>query len=275
MVSEQTEKAVEQSAGNPAIQGATWDGKGTNFALFSENGEGVELCLFDHPAHSEETHRIRVEECTDYVWHVYLPEVRPGQHYGYRVHGPYEPEAGHRFNPNKLLLDPYAKAHVGELKWDPAVFGYTLNADGDDLTFDERDSAPFMQKCQVVDQTFTWTHPTRVRVPWEHTIFYETHVRGYTKLHPAIPEHMRGTFEGLGQEEVVEYIKSLGVTSVELMPIHAFVTTVTCSTRVSRITGATTRSAFSPPIRAISRAGRAPSPSSRRWSTGCMKPASK
>ena len=139
------------------------------------------------------------------------------------MHGPYEPEAGHRFNPNKLLLDPYAKAHVGELKWDPAVFGYTLDAEGDDLTFDERDSAPFMQKCQVVDQTFSWTHATRVRVPWEHTIFYETHVRGYTKRHPAVPEHMRGTFDGLGQKEVVEHIKSLGVTSVELLPIHTFV----------------------------------------------------
>lgn len=208
--------------GSPFPLGATWDGKGVNFALFSANATKVELCLFDEKG-EKETQRIELPEYTDEVWHVYVYGLEPGTVYGYRVHGPYEPEAGHRFNPNKLLLDPYAKAHVGELKWDPAVFGYTLNAEGDDLTFDERDSAPFMQKCQVVDQTFSWTHPTRVRVPWEHTIFYETHVRGYTKRHPAIPESMRGTFEGLGQKEVVEYIKSLGVTSVELLPIHAFV----------------------------------------------------
>ena len=208
--------------GSPFPLGATWDGKGVNFALFSANATKVELCLFDEKG-EKETQRIELPEYTDEVWHVYVQGLAPGAVYGYRVHGPYEPEAGHRFNPNKLLLDPYAKAHVGELKWDPAVFGYTLNAEGDDLTFDERDSAPFMQKCQVVDQNFTWTHATRARVPWEHTIFYETHVRGYTKRHPAVPEHMRGTFEGLGQKEVVDYIKSLGVTSVELLPIHAFV----------------------------------------------------
>ncbi|SAK63215.1 glycogen debranching protein GlgX [Caballeronia catudaia] len=208
--------------GSPFPLGATWDGKGVNFALFSANATKVELCLFDEKG-EKETRRIELPEYTDEVWHVYVHGLEPGTVYGYRVHGPYEPENGHRFNPNKLLLDPYAKAHVGELKWDPAIFGYTLNAEGDDLTFDERDSAPFVQKCQVVDQTFSWTNPTRVRVPWEHTIFYETHVRGYTKLHPAIPEPIRGTFEGLGQKQVVEYIKSLGVTSVELLPIHAFV----------------------------------------------------
>ncbi|TCK43316.1 glycogen operon protein [Paraburkholderia sp. BL8N3] len=212
---------IRIAEGSPFPLGATWDGEGVNFALFSANATKVELCLFDEKG-EKELERIELPEYTDEVWHVYVFGLKPGAVYGYRVHGPYEPEAGHRFNPNKLLLDPYAKAHVGELKWDPAVFGYTLNADGDDLTFDERDSAPFMQKCQVVDQTFTWTHPTRVRVPWEHTIFYETHVRGYTKRHPAVPEAMRGTFEGLGQQEVIEHIKSLGVTSVELLPIHSF-----------------------------------------------------
>ncbi|WP_250472194.1 glycogen debranching protein GlgX [Caballeronia sp. GAFFF1] len=208
--------------GSPFPLGATWDGNGVNFALFSANATKVELCLFDEKG-EKETQRIELPEYTDEVWHVYLHGLAPGAVYGYRVHGPYEPENGHRFNPNKLLLDPYAKAHVGEMKFDAALFGYTLNAEGDDLTFDERDSAPFMQKCQVIDQNFTWTHATRVRVPWEHTIFYETHVRGFTKRHPAIPENMRGTFEGLGQKEVVDYIKSLGVTSVELLPIHAFV----------------------------------------------------
>ena len=213
---------IRIAEGSPFPLGATWDGEGVNFALFSANATKVELCLFDESG-EKELERIELPEYTDEVWHVYVFGLKPGTVYGYRVHGPYEPEAGHRFNPNKLLLDPYAKAHVGELKWDPAVFGYTLDADGDDLTFDERDSAPFMPKCQVVDQSFTWTHATRARVPWDRTIFYETHVRGYTKRHPAVPEHMRGTFEGLGQKEVIEHIKSLGVTSVELMPIHAFV----------------------------------------------------
>lgn len=213
---------VRIAEGAPFPLGATWDGEGVNFALFSANATKVELCLFDE-AGEKELERIELPEYTDEVWHVYMRGLKPGAVYGYRVHGPYDPEAGHRFNPNKLLLDPYAKAHVGELKWDPALFGYTLDADGHDLTFDERDSAPFVQKCQVVDQAFTWTHPTKVRVPWERTIFYETHVRGYTRRHPAVPEHMRGTFEGLGQKEVVEYIRSLGVTSVELMPIHSFV----------------------------------------------------
>ncbi|MBV9782397.1 MAG: glycogen debranching protein GlgX [Acidisphaera sp.] len=202
--------------------GATWDGLGVNFALFSAHATKVELCLFDADG-KQELERISLPEYTDEVWHGYLPDARPGQVYAYRVHGPYEPEAGHRFNPNKLLLDPYAMAHVGELKWDHACFGYTIGAEGDDLTFDERDSAPFMPKCRVVDPAFTWGRDTPPGVPWERTIFYETHVRGFTKLHPAVPEHLRGTFAGLSREEVVSYIKSLGVTSVELLPIHTFI----------------------------------------------------
>ncbi|MBY4945171.1 glycogen debranching protein GlgX [Cupriavidus respiraculi] len=209
------------SEGFPFPLGATWDGNGVNFAIFSANATKVELCLFDDNG-TREVERITLPEYTDEVWHVRVDGLQPGAVYGYRVHGPYEPEAGHRFNPNKLLLDPYAKAYVGELKWDPAVFGYTIGADDGDLSFDERDSAPFMPKCQVVDQTFTWEHPTRLLVPWQQTIFYETHVRGYTKRHPAVPEHLRGTFEGLGQKAVIDHIKSLGVTSVELLPIHAF-----------------------------------------------------
>jgi isoamylase len=212
--------SIFEGAPNPL--GATWDGKGVNFALFSANATKIELCLFDDKGESEIA-RIELPEYTDEVWHVYIKDLKPGALYGYRVHGPYDPENGHRFNANKLLLDPYAKAHVGELKWDPSVFGYILDADDADLTFDERDSAPFMQKCQVVDQTFAWEHPTRVRVPWERTIFYETHVRGYTKRHPAVPENQRGTFAGLANGEVIKHIKSLGVTSVELLPIHAFV----------------------------------------------------
>ena len=208
--------------GLPFPLGSSWDGEGVNFALFSANATKVELCLFDETG-VRELERVELPEFTNEVWHVYIPGLNPGAVYGYRVHGPYEPEAGHRFNPNKLLLDPYAKAHVGALKWDPAVFGYTIGAEGGDLTFDERDSTPFVPKCVVVDQTFSWTHPMRVRVPWDRTIIYELHVRGYTKRHPGIAKPLRGTFQGLGQKAVVDYIARLGVTAVELMPIHSFV----------------------------------------------------
>ncbi|BEU24546.1 glycogen debranching protein GlgX [Paraburkholderia sp. 22B1P] len=209
------------SEGLPFPLGATWDGRGVNFALFSAHATKVELCLFDDEG-KKELERIELPEYTDEVWHVHMAGLKPGTVYGYRVHGPYEPEAGHRFNPNKLLLDPYAKAHVGSLRWDPSLFGYTLETE-DDLTFDERDSAVFMPKCQVVDQTFNWTHPTRVRVPWDRTIVYETHVRGYTKLHPDVPEKMRGTFDGLAHKAVIDHIKRVGVTTIELLPIHSFV----------------------------------------------------
>ena len=216
--------------GLPYPRGASWDGSGTNFSVFSAHATKVELCLFDDQGR-EELHRIELPEYTNQIWHGYLPEIGPGTVYGYRVHGAYEPEQGHRFNPNKLLLDPYATAHTGELKWDPAVFGYQMES-GDDLTFDTRDSAPFMPKCVVVDPNFDWIGaPGRHRrgslahlaVPFENTILYELHVRGFTKKHPAVPEHLRGTYGGLAQPVVLDYIKSLGVTSVELLPIHAFV----------------------------------------------------
>ncbi|HVY14127.1 MAG TPA: glycogen debranching protein GlgX [Rhodopila sp.] len=206
--------------GVPDPRGATWDGLGVNFSLFSAHATKVELCLFDESGRRE-LERIELPEYTNEVWHGYLPDARPGTTYGYRVHGPYEPEAGHRFNPNKLVLDPYAQAHVGDLTWNPAVFGYTLGQD--DLTFDERDSAPFMPKGRVIDPAFTWGRERPPSIPWDRTIVYETHVRGYTKRHPAVPEHLRGTFAGLGRKEVVDYITSLGVTAVELLPIHAFV----------------------------------------------------
>ena len=216
--------------GLPHPRGASWDGKGTNFALFSANATKVEVCIFDDRG-EQELHRIELPEYTNQIWHGYLPDVDPGTIYGYRVHGPYEPEQGHRFNPNKLLLDPYAVAHFGELQWNPAIFGYQLES-MDDLTFDERDSAPFMPKCVVVDPNFDWTGaPDRDKrgtqrqlvVPFDDTIIYELHVRGFTKMHPSIPEHLRGTYAGLATKEVLEYIKSLGVTSIELLPIHSFV----------------------------------------------------
>jgi isoamylase len=208
--------------GSPFPLGATWDGLGVNFALFSAYATKVELCLFDD-AGTTELERIELPEYTSEIFHGYLPDARPGTIYAYRVHGPYEPAAGHRFNPNKLLLDPYAKAHVGELRWDHACFGYTIGAGGDDLTFDERDSAPYVPKCRVIDPAFTWGRARRPEVRWERTIIYELHVRGYTKLHPAVPPALRGTYAGLGQKDVVDYIRSLGVTSVELLPIHTFV----------------------------------------------------
>jgi glycogen operon protein len=208
--------------GTPFPLGATWNGNGVNFALFSAHATKVELCLFDETG-QQEVERIELPEYTDEVWHVFVPNLKPGAVYGYRVHGPYEPEKGHRFNPNKLLLDPYAKAHIGELKWAPEIFGYTLGSEEGDLSFDERDSAPFVPKCKVVDATFSWSHPERTPLPWDRVIFYETHVRGFTKRHPEVPEELRGTFAGLGQKAVIDYIKSLGVTSVELMPVQTFV----------------------------------------------------
>jgi glycogen operon protein len=214
--------AARIAEGVPFPLGATWNGVGVNFALFSAHATKVELCLFDSTGR-EEIERIELPEYTDEVWHVFVPDLKPGAVYGYRVHGPYAPEEGHRFNPNKLLLDPYAKAHIGELKWAPEIFGYTLDHEDGDLSFDERDSASFVPKCKVVDANFSWSHPERNALPWERVIFYETHVRGFTMRHPAVPENLRGTFAGLGQQPVIDYIKSLGVTTVELLPIQMFV----------------------------------------------------
>ncbi len=208
--------------GLPHPRGAFWDGRGTNFSLFSAHATKVELCLFDADG-EKELERIELPEYTDEIWHGYLNGIGPGAVYGYRVHGPYEPEQGHRFNPHKLLLDPYAREFVGELRWDHACFGYTIGAEGDDLTFDKRDSAPFVPKCVVADSNFDWQQTVSPLVPWDRTVIYEAHVRGFTKMHPAVPEKLRGTFGGLAVPQVIEYIKSLGVTSIELMPIHAFV----------------------------------------------------
>jgi isoamylase len=208
--------------GSPTPRGAAYDGCGVNFALFSAHATRVELCLFDH-AGRDEIARITLPDYTDQIFHGYVPDLNPGQVYGYRVHGPYAPEEGHRFNPNKLLLDPYARGHTGEIHWNDACYGYTIGADGDDLTFDERDSAPFVPKCVVVDPNFDWQgEPRRAFMPWDRTLIYEAHVKGFTQRHPAVPENLRGTYAGLGTREVIEYIKALGMTSVELLPIHTF-----------------------------------------------------
>jgi isoamylase len=207
--------------GLPHPRGATWQGKGVNFALFSAHATRVELCLFDETG-EREVERIDLPEYTDEIWHGYVADVHPGSIYGYRVHGPHEPSNGHRFNPNKLVLDPYAQGHFGDLHWNPAVFGYQLES-GDDTTFDKRDSAPFMPKCVVVDPNFDWRGaPVRRGVAWDHTVMYELHLRGYTRLHPKVPEQWRGTYKGM-TDELIQYIKSLGVTSVELLPIHTFI----------------------------------------------------
>jgi isoamylase len=203
--------------------GATWDGEGVNFALFSENATRVELCLFDGHDSAHESHRISMEERTDQVWHMYLPEVRPGQHYGYRVHGPYAPEAGHRFNPAKLLIDPYAKAISGTIEWSDAMFGYRIGDPEADLSSDDRDNAGNVPKCVVIDQAFTWGGDQLLRTPWDQTVIYEVHVKGFTARHPDVPAGQRGTYAGLTSPAVLDYLKSLGVTAVELLPVHHFV----------------------------------------------------
>ena len=200
--------------------GATWDGAGVNFALFSEHATGVELCLFDEQGRES---RVAVREHTDHVWHVYLPEARPGLRYGYRVHGPWEPAQGHRFNPAKLLIDPYARAVDGEVTWRDEVFGYRLGDPGADLTRDDRDSAAFVPKSVVIDTAFTWAGDRPPRTPWSDTVIYEAHVRGLTRRHPGVPEPLRGTYAGLAAPAVIEHLTSLGVTAIELMPVHAFV----------------------------------------------------
>ena len=208
--------------GNPFPLGAHWDGKGVNFAIFSAHAEKVELCLFD-PLTGRETRRIALPEYTDQVWHGYLPDCRPGQLYGYRVHGPYDPQAGHRFNPNKMVLDPYAKELVGALKWSDVHFGYRTDHPRADLSYDRRDNARAMPKCRVVDPAFTWADVRKPNVPWSSSIIYEAHVRGMTMRHPLVPLSQRGTFLGLSQPEVIDHLSRLGVTALELLPIHAIV----------------------------------------------------
>jgi glycogen operon protein len=203
--------------------GATWDGSGTNFSLYSENASKVEVCLFDSPEAEKESCRIVLPESTDMVWHGYLPDVLPGQIYGYRVHGPYEPAKGHRFNPNKVLLDPYAKSIAREPAWCDEMWGYKVGDAAADLSFDDRDNARFAPLAAVIDQAFTWGDDRPPRTPWNKTLIYELHVKGFTKLHPDVPEKLRGTYAGLGSEAAVEYLKSLGVTAVELLPVHEHV----------------------------------------------------
>jgi isoamylase len=209
--------------GHSSPLGATWDGAGVNFALFSENATAVDLCLFDHQTGNREMARIRLEERTDQVWHGYLPEARPGWRYGYRVHGPWEPAAGHRFNPAKLLLDPYARAIDRTVIWDDALFGYRIGAESADLERDDRDSARFLPKSVVIDPTFGWGDDRPPRRPLHETVIYEVHIKGFTARHPEIEESQRGTYAGLTSPAAIDYLTTLGVTAVELMPCEQFV----------------------------------------------------
>ncbi|MPZ73389.1 MAG: glycogen debranching protein GlgX [Nitriliruptorales bacterium] len=204
--------------GSPYPLGARWDGRGTNFAVFSESAEAVQLCLFNRDGFEL---RLQMQEQTAFIWHCYLPGVGPGQRYGYRLHGPYEPSNGLRFNPAKLLIDPYAKAIDGEVQWDPSVFAYQLGED--DLTINNDDSAPRIPKSIVVNPFFDWGDERPPRTPWHETVIYETHVRGISMLHPEVEPELRGTYAGLSSPVVIDYLKSLGVTAVELLPVHHFV----------------------------------------------------
>ena len=206
--------------GSPYPLGATWDGEGVNFALFSEHATAVELCLFDGADSPKEDLRVPFSERTNRIWHGYLPEVRPGQLYGYRVHGPYAPELGHRFNPNQLLLDPYAKAITGDLRWSDLMYGYAWSDPMDDRSFNREDSAPSMPRCVVVNTAFTWGDDRPPRNSWSQTLIYECHVKGMTGRHPGVPEDLRGTYLGLASDPILDHLLSLGVTAVELLPVH-------------------------------------------------------
>jgi glycogen operon protein len=206
--------------GRPYPLGATYDGRGINFALFSDNAHGVELCLFDA---NDKEQRIKLDERTHNHWHIYIPGLLPGQRYGYRVYGPYEPENGHRFNPNKLLIDPYAKALDGIIEWDDALFAYELGHAEEDLSVNETDSAPFIPKGIVIEDDFNWEDDRQLEIPIHENVIYELHVKGFTQQFQEVPEELRGTYAGLGHPATIAYFKHLGVNSVELLPIHQFV----------------------------------------------------
>ena len=210
--------------GSPAVLGAHWDGEGTNFALCSERATAVELCLFDGPDDAREAFRVPLQERTGPVWHGYLPDIRPGHLYGYRVHGPWAPEQGHRFNPAKLLLDPYARAITGTIRWSDALSGHVIGHPEQDLVPDPRDSAGGLPKCVVVEPAFTWADDRPPRTPWADTVIYECHVKGMTMRHPDVPGPLRGTYLGLASEPILEHLRSLGVTAVGLLPVCHFVT---------------------------------------------------
>ena len=220
-VSVKEQVTTKMRPGKPFPLGAKWDGHGVNFALYSEHATHVELLLFDNVEDDAPTLTLPFSERRGPIWYGYLPSIQPGQLYGFRVYGPYEPEAGHRFNPNKVLLDPYAKAIGRRLQWDDRLFGYQIGSDEEDLSFDERDSAPCAPLAAVVEEQFEWGDDQPPDISWQDTIIYETHVKGITQQHPEVPEPFRGTYLGLASEPVVDHLTELGVTTVQLMPVHA------------------------------------------------------
>ena len=261
--------------GRPFPLGATWDGDGTNFSLFSENAERVELCLFDA---DDREQRYELTQRTAFNWHGYLPGVGPGQRYGLRVHGPYAPEHGHRFNPAKLLLDPYAKAIDGGVRWEAAnTLPYRPGAPGAEAVADGSDDAAAMPRCVVIDPGFDWEGDRRLETPWHETVIYELHVKGFTRLHPGVREDLRGTYAGLASDAAIDYLQSLGVTAVELLPVHHIV-----EERFIHERGLTNYWGYSSigylaPHAAYAATGRraSRSRSSRAWSRPCTAPASR
>ena len=242
--------------GRPYPLGATWDGLGVNFALFSEQATKVELCLFNGPQSTKEEQRVELIQYTDQVWHAYLPDVRPGQVYGYRVHGPYRPELGLRFNPNKVLVDPYAKSVVRQTKWHGSMFGYKRGTGQNDGGCDFEDNAAYAPLCAVIDPSFVWGDDAPPRIPWSETVIYEAHVKGLTARHPAVPEALRGTYAGLVSEDVIDHLQELGVTSIELMPVHQHEDEPFLLQRgLSNYWGYSTLSFFAPDIRFASSQG--------------------
>jgi len=210
--------------GKPYPLGASYDGEGVNFTLFSDNATGVELCLFNSAGETNDPeHRIQITERTHQIWHCYIPGIKPGQLYGYRVHGPYEPESGQRFNANKVLIDPYAKAISGIVNWHDSLFSYQIGSSQEDLSFSDLDSAPYIPKSVVVDSTFDWEDDKPPRTPYHQSVIYEAHVKGLTQQHPDIPEEIRGTYAAIGHPACIKHLTDLGVTAIELMPIHQFV----------------------------------------------------
>ena len=213
---------TEIHRGMPTPLGATYDGEGINFSIYSENAVQVELCLFENEDDTKEFQRISMTEVTDYIWHLYIPGLKPGQLYGYRIHGPYEPANGNRFNPNKLLLDPYAKAICGRIKNHSSIYGYVLNDPEKDLSFSEEDDVTFVPKSVVIDHHFDWENDLPPKIPFHKTIIYEAHVRGFTMMNEEIPDDLKGTYAGMAHPASINYLKDLGITAIELMPIHFF-----------------------------------------------------
>jgi glycogen operon protein len=258
--------------GSPFPLGASYDGAGTNFALFSEAAERVELCLFGARGAEQ---RIALTEMTAFVWHAYLPNVGPGQRYGFRVHGPYDPAQGLRCNPSKLLLDPYATAIDGEVRWNESLFNYRFNAPKS--SYNDDDSGPYMPKSVVTSPYFDWANDRHPRTPWAETVVYEVHVKGFTQRHPGIPPELRGTYAALAHPAAIDYLLALGVTAVELLPVHQFIHDSHLAERTCATTGATTRSATSRRTTTTRLRGRRASRcrSSSRWSRRCTRPASR